>query len=617
MPFRSGNNLHHFFTIVFAAAALLASSICAAPLIAPERIFPEAWQNAGYPGEIPSPKTIVNVTSFGALGNGSNDDRNAVQNAINSLGGAPGVVYFPAGTYLLGSRVDLSSGVVIRGESAQSVTLRWNHIGDYYTGTGLYIGASQSGSYQTVVSGYTIHSSSIVVTNGSSFASGDYAEIRQDNLPAWNLSSWAGKASGQILRITAVSGNTLTLERPLRLTYAAAQNPEIRKITPITNCGVENIKVERLNAGTATSRNNIATIFFDGASRCWVRGVESNFGFGGHIAFSGCTQCEVTGCYIHHASDYDGGGSGYGIRIESKTGECLIEDNIFRSLRHAMLFQAGPNGNVVAYNYSIESKDQYGFSTSDVTLHGNYSYANLVEGNICRFISIDESGHGANGPLNTVFRNRTEASGISIANNGSNNQNIVGNEITSGSYSMGSIGHFLYGNNRPSGGMFPDPTTSLTDYSYYLNSDPTISPALPAFWNIASAYPSIGIPLTLATVKENPAKTRYTNGAISGYTVTRPADTDGDGQPDAVEAVFGTDPNNASSTHRATTVRNGSNQPVISWPSVNGRNYRIEYSDSLAGTWQALGTTTAPGVSANFTDTSALPTRRFYRILAL
>lgn len=595
----------------------LLSPICAAPLISSERIFPEAWQNAGYPGDIPSPKTIVNVTSFGALGNGTNDDRSAVQNAINSLGGAPGVVYFPAGTYLLGGKVDLASGVVIRGESAQTVTLRWNHIGDYYAGTGLYAGASQSGSFQAVVSGYTIHSSSIVVTNGSTFVPGDYAEIRQDNLAAWNLSSWAAKASGQILRITAVSGNTLTLERPLRLTYTAAQNPEIRKITPITNCGVENIKVERLIAGTNTTRNNIATIFFDSAASCWVRGVESNYGFGGHIAFSGSTQCEVTGSYIHHAADYDGGGSGYGIRIESKTGECLIEDNIFQSLRHSMLLQAGPNGNVIGYNYSRESKNEFGGLTSDITLHGNYSYANLVEGNVCRFISIDESGHGANGPLNTVFRNRTEASGISIANNGSNNQNVVGNEIATGSYSLSSSGHFLYGNNR-SAGVTPAGTTSLTDYSYYLNSDPTVPPALPAFWNIASAYPSIGIPLNISTVKENPAKTRYTNGATNGYTVFKPADTDGDTQPDSMEAVFGTDPANAGSSYKATTTRNGSNQPVISWPSVNGRNYRVEYCDNLGAAWQSLGTTTATGASATFTDTSAsLPTRRFYRILGL
>ncbi|MEI6085764.1 MAG: hypothetical protein WCS70_15880 [Verrucomicrobiota bacterium] len=35
-------------------------------------------------------------------------------------------------------------------------------------------------------------------------------------------------------RIAARAGNTLTLERPLRLDYQAVFNPEIRKITPVT-----------------------------------------------------------------------------------------------------------------------------------------------------------------------------------------------------------------------------------------------------------------------------------------------------------------------------------------------------------------------------------------------
>jgi hypothetical protein len=47
--------------------------------------------------------TTVNVRDFGARGNGAADDTYAIQAAINSLGAAGGIVFVPAGTYLLNS----------------------------------------------------------------------------------------------------------------------------------------------------------------------------------------------------------------------------------------------------------------------------------------------------------------------------------------------------------------------------------------------------------------------------------------------------------------------------------------------------------------------------------
>ena len=359
------------------ALAISPASGEGAQLIPVDRTFGAAWQNSGYPGEIPSPATIVNVRSFGATGDGAADDRAAIAAAIASLGGAPGVAYFPAGNYLMKSTLALPGGVVLRGERASNTTLTIEHIGD-----GITISGSQSGVFQPVVSGYAMHSSSIVVTNGAVFAPGDYAEIREDNDAAWGASDWAPKVAGQLLRVTAVTGNTLTLERPLRITLLAAQNPDIRKITPVTEVGIENLRVTRVTTGTATDRDNISTILFNYAARCWVRGVEANNGFGGHITLVYSTKVSVTGCYIHHAADYDGGGSGYGVRLEFKTGECLIENNAFRSLRHSMLLQAGVNGNVFGYNYSREpQRTEFPSEVSgDVVLHGNYPFANLVRG---------------------------------------------------------------------------------------------------------------------------------------------------------------------------------------------------------------------------------------------
>ena len=62
----------------------------------------------------------VNVKWWGAKGDGVTDDRGAVQAAIDYLGTAGGVVYFPNGVYLVGS-----TGLTIGGDAeVNSITLR-------------------------------------------------------------------------------------------------------------------------------------------------------------------------------------------------------------------------------------------------------------------------------------------------------------------------------------------------------------------------------------------------------------------------------------------------------------------------------------------------------------
>ena len=67
------------------------------------------------------------------------------------------------------------------------------------------------------------------------------------------------------------------------------------------------------------------------------------------------SHLEVTGSYFHDAYMYDGTGTkGYGITLNNHSGLCLVSNNIFKHLRHAMMTKTGANGNVFAYNYSIE-----------------------------------------------------------------------------------------------------------------------------------------------------------------------------------------------------------------------------------------------------------------------
>lgn len=57
----------------------------------------------------------VNVTSFGAVGNGYTDDRIAIQNAINSVAGTGGTIYFPAGFFNVSGTLSVPSNVRLQG----------------------------------------------------------------------------------------------------------------------------------------------------------------------------------------------------------------------------------------------------------------------------------------------------------------------------------------------------------------------------------------------------------------------------------------------------------------------------------------------------------------------
>lgn len=68
-------------------------------------------------------------------------------------------------------------------------------------------------------------------------------------------------------------------------------------------------------------------------------------------------------------------------------------------------------------------------------------------------------------------------------------------------------------------------------------------------------------------------------------------DGDTDGVPDIHEVLAGTDPRDASSQFRLTTMRQGGAFIELSWDSVPGRRYILQYSSDLNGDWQMVADT--------------------------
>ncbi len=519
---------------------LMAAGMLNAQVIPAARDFSSGWRHAGYTGAIPEPARIVNVRDYGAQGNGIANDAPAITAAKTALGAAGGVIYFPAGTYAVPNNViTLSSNIVLRGERSHNTTILATNLLVTQTAIVSVFGVVPNAPWIDIASGYDLLSGTVSLTNVTSFATGDWVETRQGTNTAWKMSTWPDMI-GQILRVASVTvtdppAGTVTFTTPLRLQYepdlplsGVPIKPQIRRFNkPISNVGIENLRFSRVVAGDAAMRNNVPSIYFRYAVNCWVRGCEFTNVFGSAVSADYSANVEITGNYIHHAYEFDGGGSGYGVVLTYKTSEFLVENNIFERLRHSMLVQAGVNGNVFGYNYSRDQYKDEGFLArgnfvSDMTCHGNYTYANLFEGNCGAYAAIDSS-HGMNGPYNTFFRNRARGTSASQAleiTDSSSSQTFVGNEGI-GSYSIAKTGIFAHGNNDD-GTIKPSGTGSLPDYSYYLGSSVTSPPPLPAWWNIAQAIPPYGpsadgtVP-SIGTERDIPARVRYFAGGAMTY----------------------------------------------------------------------------------------------------
>jgi hypothetical protein len=101
-----------------------------------------------------------------------------------------------------------------------------------------------------------------------------------------------------------------------------------------------------------------------------------------------------------------------------------------------MIVGIGANGNVYGFNYSTDRAIDpvNGTVQADLSVHGNYVFMNLFEGNIVEDADVPD-WYWPLGPGNTLFRNRIANIGTAVSV-GSSYQNFIGNVLTRGTLTM-------------------------------------------------------------------------------------------------------------------------------------------------------------------------------------
>jgi hypothetical protein len=428
------------------------------------------WQNAGLQKPIPRYNRIVRLSSFLPTVQNPQPADAALAQALLFLNGRSGVIEFDAGTYTFNQPISLPDSVVLRGVSASATILEFNFNGDFEHCISI---RGQVDSFPTAKifsesAPLSIGDSLLSLPQGTTLSPNDVVWLYANSDAHLVTSSWAHRSVGQILRVQAVENGQFKVRTPLRRTYNwASDQPYLIKMQPRKGVGIECLKIFRKDSSQYQAKN----IFFENAVDCWLVGIESYKTNYAHVSFERSANIEIYGCYFNDSYGFGGGGRGYGVEMNTSTGDCRVQNSIFKRLRHAMLLQAGANGNVFAYNFSKETlRTEFPSNGSaDISLHGNYAYANLFEGNIAQSIILDNS-HGLNGGLNTFFRNKLQLYGI-VMSNASDQQNFVGNDIVNtalfyGNYALRGENHFELGNLQ-NGRIRPESTDTISEISLY------------------------------------------------------------------------------------------------------------------------------------------------------
>lgn len=463
-----------------------------AQILPPERYTD--WRQPGA-GEAPPWSHTLDLTDLGADPTGILPSDEALDQALALLQ-RPGRIYFPEGTYLFRKTLDLPDSILLEGPSdPEGRPLSLLRLDPGENRHGIRIQGTQMPLPVQLAEAPRQGRSWILVGDAQDLLPGQTLRLHalDDSLLVHN--TWGYHTTGQILTVAQVFQDTVFFTRPLRRDYDPERLPLLYRIQPARQVHIRCLALERVDA----TSNQTANIFLQWARDCSVSGVSSRLCNFAHVDLRYATHITVANSFFSEGHEYGGGGKAYGVMLQSGSGDCLIAHNVFRTLRHSMILQSGANGNVLAYNYSIEPFWTGTFlpanSAGDLVLHGNYPYMNLFEGNVVQNIVIDNS-HGRNGPHNTLFRNRAELYGIFMnANPASDRQNFIGNQVSNtgspllGLFALQGSGHFSYGNVvkgilQPPGSAEPD---SLSLFSYGFGSFyahvATIPPITTTNWN--------------------------------------------------------------------------------------------------------------------------------------
>jgi hypothetical protein len=362
------------------------------------------------PGGANTRTNLIDVTQapYNADNTGATNASPAINSAV-AVAGNGQVVYLPAGTYRLDSAIYIPfahNNFSIRGAGPTKTIIKAGS-------DGIYFGASDDWIYPstpaTVMSGLSKDSTSIVLDDASAFSIGKIIRIAfpdQTDDTALENGAVINFAVGgpminnglrkQVCRVTAISGNTLTIFPGIYRTPDTGLSAAKVLTALLQNDGVA---IEDL-AFDMSNSNGAFGILMEHCYACWINNVSIYNVANYAVDLEGCLQCEIRHCNFHDRQT--GGSNGAGILLNTVSGS-LFEDNMISNIIPSFEVNAGSSGNVFSYNLLENPPISGAIGFGADSNHGPHNSFNLWEGNISPNLISD--GYFGSDSENTVIRN--------------------------------------------------------------------------------------------------------------------------------------------------------------------------------------------------------------------
>ncbi|MEZ5277949.1 MAG: right-handed parallel beta-helix repeat-containing protein [Opitutaceae bacterium] len=314
---------------------------------------------------------------------------------------------FGAGTHTVTAIAEYYSGEVSREEREMTFVEGARHENQLAFPGQLaainFVGGGPLGSMIPLTADATRGSTSLDLAAGHGLRAGDRITVHAPATERWKTlvrcaAPW-GDYRRAITRVTAVDGNRITVEDPLRIEFPIIDGSYVQAVDFQDRCGVEDLAIEQ------TQRLWTNGVFFVWAWESWVQRVDVTLAGRHPVYLNFGKRCEIRDCEFDRTWYDLGGGTSY-IGFE-RDYECLMENVTTRQMRHGPLVQWASSGNVFRNCHFIGSDAQY---------HAGWTHENLFENCVVDssyengsygygiYSSSPEAGfHGPTGPRNVVY----------------------------------------------------------------------------------------------------------------------------------------------------------------------------------------------------------------------
>jgi hypothetical protein len=369
--------------------------------------------------------SVRELTGVGSCPLVTTADADSLDCFVDSAAESNIVLWIPNGSYAIGGGLSVGrSNIVVRGQSRTGTILRKTSGSRVFVGGACdansggnlvsVCGASYRGSPVGWTAGYTPGVATVTVADTSRFSTGGYALLRMDGSTACSLMdrtlNSGASADGfvHIAKVVAKTATTLTLDRALRMNYAApgCSGRTAEPYTPVTNVGVERLRLTS-DPSVPVCANQGCMFFphvnFTGAADSWLVDtvVDRVYDTWIFIAYSRGVWLQGNDFSNLDMSVTFGTNAIY---LREGANDTVIENNSCRGSKSCNKHDNGAEGNVTAYNY-LHLDDRN--CDRAVSLHGHYVRAELIEGNDVNCeMQMADTFWGRNGPFITVYRNR-------------------------------------------------------------------------------------------------------------------------------------------------------------------------------------------------------------------